>query len=87
MNPGIAWNVAEQFFLPTPHLVKKKTYWLVVQTLKQRLCSGKIEKMIVMLPQKIVVTLNKLLHPNIITMRKYIALKYLTKINYNPYSV
>ena len=36
------------------------------------------------LPLKIVMTLKKFVHPNIMTLRKCITLKYLTKINHYP---
>ena len=40
-----------------------------------------------MLPQKMVMTQKKLLHLNIITLMKWITLKYLIKINHFPYSI
>ena len=40
-----------------------------------------------MLPQKIVITLKKFLHLNIVTLRKCITLKYLIIINHYSYSI
>ena len=40
-----------------------------------------------MLPQKMVMTLKSLFHPNIMTLMKCITLKYLTKINHYPHSI
>ena len=40
-----------------------------------------------MLPQKMAMTLKKLLHLNVVTLMKCITLKYLKKINHFPYSI
>ena len=46
MNPGIAYNVARQFFLLTPYQVAKIS-WLVVPVLVVKTYSGKILEVII----------------------------------------
>ena len=89
-NPGIAQNVAVQYFLLTPYLVRKAPS-LVVQTLIIITLIGYIQKMIIIIIIKTFFKSRtfsndpeKVCYPIIITLKKCTTLKYLTKINRSP---